>query len=322
MRRRQFLGLSGLVAVWPIIADAQQAKLPTVGFLVAGAPSSHARFVAAFVRRLHELGWTEGRTIAMEYRWADGSRERAAQLAAEFDRLKVDLIVTSGIATLAAKQVISTTPIVFAVVSDPVGLGLVSSLGRPGSNLTGLSLQYTDLAGKRLEILREVLPGLRRLGILANTGNPGPLLEIAEVEESARTLGLEIVAPDLRRSEDLAPAFAALKGRVDALYVVTDPLVNTHLVDISAMTVAARVPTLHGTREHVDAGGLLSYGPSLPDLYGRAAGYVDKILRGAKPGDLPVQQPTKFELVINLKTAQAPQPHDSTHAPRPRRRGD
>jgi putative tryptophan/tyrosine transport system substrate-binding protein len=258
------------------------------------------------VQRLGELGWIEGRTVAIEYRWAEGSRERAAEIAAEFARLKVDLIATSGIpSTRAAKQATSSIPIVFAVVSDPVGAGLIASLARPGGNLTGLSLQYTDLAGKRLELFGEALPGLRRMGILATADNPGPMIEVAEVQATIRTLRLEVVAPDIRRSQDLAPALESLNGRVDALYVVTDPLMNTNRDQISALALAARLPTMHGARELVEAGGLMSYGPSLPDLYRRAAEYVDKILRGARPGDLPVEQPTKFELVVNLKTAKA-----------------
>jgi len=291
---------------WPFAARAQQPKVPTVGFLVAGAPSSHGQLVAALVQRLGELGWIEGRTVVIEYRWAEGSRERAAEIAAEFARLKVDLIATSGIpSTRAAKQTTSSIPIVFAVVSDPVGAGLVASLARPGGNLTGLSLQYTDLAGKRLELFSEALPGLRGVGILATADNPGPMIEVAEVQATMRTLRLEVVAPDIRRSQDLAPALESLKGRVEALYVVTDPLMNTNRTEISALALAARLPTMHGARELVEVGGLMSYGPSLPDLYRRAADYVDKILRGAKPGDLPVEQPTKFELVVNLRTARA-----------------
>jgi len=262
--------------------------------------------VAALVQRLGELGWVEGRTVTIEYRWAEGRVERAAEIAAEFARLKVDLIATSGIpSTRAAKQATSAIPIVFAVVSDPVGTGLVASLARPGGNLTGLSLQYTDLAGKRLELFGEALPGLRRLGILATADNPGPMIEVAEVQALMRALRLEVLAPDIRRSQDLAPALESLKGRVEALYVVTDPLMNSSRTEISALALAARLPSMHGARELVDAGGLMSYGPSLPDLYRRAADYVDKILRGTPAGDLPVEQPTKFELVVNLRTARA-----------------
>jgi putative ABC transport system substrate-binding protein len=308
MRRRDFITLvGGAAAAWPLGVRAQQpANLPTIGFLVAGTPSSHGRWAAALVQRLRELGWIEGRTITIEYRWAEGSRERAAEIAAEFVRLKVDVIVTSAtVVVIAAKQATSVIPIVFAAASDPVGTGLVASLARPGGNVTGLSLQFTDLAGKRLELLRAVLPDLRRLAILANASSPATALEVAEVQAMARTFGLEVAAPEVRQTEDIAPAFEALKGRVEALYVVNDPLVDTNRVRINTLALAARLPTLHGDREHVAAGGLMSYGASFTDLFRRAGDLVDKILHGAKPADIPVEQPTKFDLVINLITAQA-----------------
>jgi putative tryptophan/tyrosine transport system substrate-binding protein len=308
MKRREFITLlGGAAGAWPLAASAQQpARLPTIGFLVAGTPSSHGRWAAALVQRLRELGWIEGRTIAIDYRWAEGSRERAAEIAAEFVRLKVDVIVTSAtVVVIAAKQATSVIPIVFAAASDPVGTGLVVSLARPGGNVTGLSLQFTDLAGKRLELLREVLPDLRRLAILANASSPATALEVAEVQAMARTFGLEVAAPEVRQTEDIAPAFEALKGRVEALYVVNDPLVDTNRVRINTLALAARLPTLHGDREHVAAGGLMSYGASFTDLFRRAGDLVDKILHGAKPADIPVEQSTKFDLVINLITAQA-----------------
>jgi putative ABC transport system substrate-binding protein len=299
--------LLGGAAVWPVAALAQQAgKLPTIGVLAPGTPSSHRQWVAALVQRLRELGWIEGRTIAIEYRWAEGSSERAAQIATEFVRLKVDVIVTSATApTLAAKQATSAIPIVFAASGDPVGSGLVASLARPGGNLTGLSLQFTDLAGKRMELLREVLPELRRLGLFAHVGSPSAVLEMRAVQSIGRALGLEVVTPVVGRPEDIAPAFESFKERVEALYVVADPLVNVHQVRINALALAARLGTMHGQREHVEAGGLMSYGPSNFDLYRRAADYVDKILRGTKPGDIPIEQPTKFNLIINLTTAKA-----------------
>jgi putative tryptophan/tyrosine transport system substrate-binding protein len=308
MKRREFITLlGGAAGAWPLAASAQQpARLPTIGFLVAGTPSSHGRWAAALVQRLRELGWIEGRTIAIDYRWAEGSRERAAEIAAEFVRLKVDVIVTSAtVVVIAAKQATSVIPIVFAAASDPVGTGLVASLARPGGNVTGLSLQFTDLAGKRLELLRTVLPDLRRLAILANASSPATALEVAEVQAMARTFGLEVAAPEVRQTEDIAPAFEALKGRVEALYVVNDPLVDTNRVRINTLALAARLPTLHGDREHVAAGGPMSYGASFTDLFRRAGDLVDKILHGAKPADIPVEQSTKFDLVINLITAQA-----------------
>jgi ABC-type uncharacterized transport system substrate-binding protein len=297
--RRKFLAtLGGGVAAWPLAAQAQQpAKLPTIGYLGTAAASAWAPWTAAFVQRLHELGWTDGRTVAIQYRWAEGRAERSAELAAELARLKVDVIVTGGNAALAAKQASSAVPIVFALVDDPVGMGLVASLARPGGNVTGLSFQAADLAGKRLALLREVVPGLRRLAIMANVEYPNAA--------SARTLGIDAATFEIRRAEDIAPAFEALKDRADALYVVGDALVITHRVRINTLALIARLPTIYVVREYVEAGGLMSYGPNFPDLFRRAADFVDKILRGTKPADLPVEQPTKFDLVINLTTAKA-----------------
>jgi len=305
--RRKFLAtLGGAAAAWPFVAQAQQPAKPTIGFLVAGTPLSHGQWVAAFVQRLRELGWIEGRTIAIEYRWGEGRNERFAEIADEFARRKVDVIVTSATAAVvAAKQATSAIPIVFAAAGDPVGTGLVASLARPGGNVTGLSIQQTDVAAKRLELLREVVPGLGRLAILANVGSPSVVLDMREVEATARTLGLEVTTLEIRRGEDIAPAFEALKGRADALYVCIDPLMNTHRIRINTLALAARLPTMHATREAVEAGGLMSYGANVPDLFRFAADYVDKILRGAKPGDIPVEQPRKFDLIINLTTARA-----------------
>jgi putative tryptophan/tyrosine transport system substrate-binding protein len=308
MKRRDFITLVGGAAVaWPIAARAQQAgKLPAVGVLASGTPSSHSRWVATFVQRLSELGWIEGRTVAIEVRWAEGRSERAAEIAAEFARLKVDVIVTTGTpTTLAAKQATAVIPIVFLGAADPVAVNLVASLARPGSNITGLSAQIRDLAGKRVELLREVIPGLRRLAILVNVGNPSAVKEMGEVQVAAGTLGLAVVMLEIRRAEDIAPAFEALKGRADALYVLTDLLTIANRTAINTWALGARLPTTHAFREDVEAGGLMSYGPSLPDLYRRTADYVDRILRGAKPSDIPVEQPTKFDLVINRTTAKA-----------------
>jgi ABC-type uncharacterized transport system substrate-binding protein len=307
MKRREFISLLGSAAAWPLAARAQQAgKLATIGCLVPGTPSSHGQWFAVFVQRLRELGWIEGRTVAVEYRWAEGRSERFAEIAAEFVQRKVDVIVTaSTAAVLAAKQATSVIPIVFAAAGDPVGIGLVASLARPGGNVTGLSLQQIETVGKRLELLREVVPGLGRLAVLANVGNPTVVLDMGEVQATARTLGLEVITLEIRRGEDIAPAFEALKGRAEALYVVIDPLVGTHRIRINTLVLAARLPTMHTQREAVELGGLMSYGANFPDLFRRAADYADKILRGAKPADIPVEQPTKFDLVINLTTAKA-----------------
>jgi putative tryptophan/tyrosine transport system substrate-binding protein len=305
MRRREFITLLGGAAAWPLAAHAQQAKLPTIGVLGAATPSAWTPWVAAFVQRLRELGWSEGRTIAIEYRWGEGRSERYAEIAAEFVRLKVDIIVTAGIAVPAAKQATSVIPIVFAVASDPVAGGLVASLARPGGNVTGLSVQSPDLAGKRLELLRQLLPGLRGLAVMANVDYPGAVLEMREVEAAARTLGLNVARLEIRRAEDIAPAIATLKGRSDALYACPDSLVSSNRVRISTLALGARLPTIYSDRSYLETGGLISYGPNYPDLFRRAADLVDKILRGTKPADVPVEQPTKFDLVVNLTTAKA-----------------
>jgi len=306
--RRAFITLlGGAAAAWPLAARAQQpAKLPIIGFLGSNTPSAQGQWNAAFVQRLRELGWVEGRNVVIEYRWAEGRSHRYTEIAAEFVRLSVDVIVTSGtVAVAAAKQATSVIPIVFATAGDPVGAGLVASLARPGGNVTGLSLQQTDLAAKRLELLREVVPGLRRLAILGNVNSAGVVLEMREVETTARTLGLEAATLEIRRVEEIAPVFEAFKGRVEALDIVSDPLIFTHRAQIHTLAMSARLPAMYGYREYVEAGGLMSYGPNLSDLYRRAADMVDKILRGTKPADIPVEQPTKFDLVINLTTAKA-----------------
>jgi ABC-type uncharacterized transport system substrate-binding protein len=307
MKRRAFITLLGSAAAWPLAARAQQpGKLPTIGFLGGSTPSVDGRRVAAFMVRLRELGWVEGRNVAIDVRWAAGRSERAAEIAAEFVRLKVDVIATFGTTpVLAAKQATSVIPIVFAQAADPVGTGVVATLARPGGNVTGLSSQTTDLPGKRLELLREVVPGLRRLAILANVDNVSAVLERSEARTAAGILGLEATMLDIRRGEDIGPAFEALKVGADALYVVIDALVVTNRIRINTLALAGRLPTMYALREDVEAGGLMAYGPNSPDLFRRAAEFVDKILRGAKPAELPVEQPTKFELVFNLITAKA-----------------
>ena len=311
MKRREFITLLGVAAAasiaWPLAAIAQQSgKLRTIGFLGPNTRSGASDWVAALAQRLRELGWIEGRTVTIEYRWAEGREERLAEIAAEFVRLKVDVIVTSGTpAVMASKQATSVIPIVFATAGDPVGSGLVASLARPGGNVTGLATLVADLAGKRLELLREIVPGLGRLAIMGNASNPFTVLELDEVQAAAGTLGLEVVTLEIRRAQDIAPAFEALKSRVDALYVCTDALANTNRIRISTSALGVRLPTMHGSRDYVEAGGLMSYGPNYPDLFRRSADYVDKILHGAKPGDIPVEQPTKYELVVNLTTAKA-----------------
>jgi putative ABC transport system substrate-binding protein len=252
------------------------------------------------------MGWTQGRTVVIEYRWGEGHTKRFAEIAAEFVKIRADVIVTAGSAVPAIKQATSIIPIVFAIATDPVGGGLVESLARPGSNVTGVSDQAADLAAKRVELLREVIPGLRRLAILANVGYHDSVVELTNIETAARRLGLETARLEIRRAEDVAPAFQALKGQADALYVVSDGLVSANRTRIATFALTARLPTIWVAREYVETGGgLLSYGPSYSDLFRRAAEITDKILRGAKPADIPVEQPTKYDFVINLTTAKA-----------------
>jgi putative ABC transport system substrate-binding protein len=305
LRRREFFAALGGAATWPLAAQAQQAaRLLVIGFLGSDA-TVWSPWRAIFAARLRELGWIEGRTIAIEDRWGEGRPERVAEIAADFVPRKVDVIVTNGPAVLTLKQATAVIPIVFALANDPVGAGMVASLARPGGNITGLALQASDLAGKRLELLREVVPRIRRLAIMSTVGYPGAEVEVREVQAAALTLGLEVVPFKIRQGGDIAPAFEALKAQADALYLVVDALVAANRTRIITLALGARLPTIFNTREHVQAGGLMSYGPKYPDLFRRAAEMVDKILRGAKPADIPVEQPTRFDLVINLTTAKA-----------------
>jgi putative ABC transport system substrate-binding protein len=304
MRRREFIALIGAVAC-PLSARAQQTGVPIVGVLGTVAQPAWTKLVAAFEQQLRERGWIDGRTITIIYRWAEGRSERFAEIAAEFVSRKVDVIVTGGNAVSAVRQATSTIPIVFALAVDPVGSGFVNSLSRHGGNVTGLSLQGPDLAGKRLELLQEVAPGRGRLAILVNAGYPAAKEELAQVQTAARALGLESVVLEIRRAEDIAAAFEGVNDRADALYVIGEALVNANIVQITRLALNARLPTVSSSGGYVEAGCLMSYGAILSDLFRRAGDYVDKILHGAKPADLPVEQPTKFELLINLRTAKA-----------------
>jgi len=257
------------------------------------------------VQGLRELGWNEGRNIAIEYHWAEGRSERFEEIAKEFVRLKVDVVVTGGNAAVAVKQATSTIPIVFVLAVDPVGMGLVARLSHPGGNVTGLSSQQTDTAGKRLELLREVLPDLRRLAIMASVGFPEAAQEARDVQAISKKLGLDVVTSEILHAGDISRAFKTLKGQAEALYVTADALANSNRMRINALALAARLPTMYGIRGMVEAGGLMSYGANYSDLFRRAGYYADKILRGAKPAELPVEQPTKFDLVVDLITAEA-----------------
>src|SRR5262245_46853191 len=306
--RRRFLAVLGSAALAaPRAVRAQKPdKLPTVGFLGASTAAAWAPFTAAFVRRLNELGWSEGRNLGIAYRWADGRVDRFAAIAAEFVSLKVDVIFAPvTVVAIAAKQATSNIPIVFALVSDPPAIGLAASLARPGGNVTGASNQSADLAGKRLDLLREVVPGLRRLAILFNAANPSSVLESEGLAAAARTLGVEVITLGIRQPAEIGPAFENMVGKADALYIGPDPLMLTDFTRINTLVLGAKLVAMYGSRDFVAPGGLMSYGANFEDQFRRAAGYVDKILRGAKPGDLPIEQPTKFDLVINLTTAKA-----------------
>jgi putative ABC transport system substrate-binding protein len=305
VKRREFIALvGGAAAVIPLAARAQQtAKIPTVGLLSSSTAAAERPRRVAFVTRLGELGWVEGRSINIEDRAAGGIAERAGEIAAEFARLKVDVIVMAGDAQVrAAKQAAADIPIVMAAVGDPVGNGLIASLARPGGNVTGLSVQLTDTAGKRVELLHEIVPGLRRLAISGNSANPVVALELEAAQTAARSRGLETIRSEFRRPEDIPNAIERLNGSADALYVCVDPLMIANRARINTLALAARLPVVHSYKDNL-GDGLISYGPDLLDLYRRAAGLADKILRGSKPADIPVEQPTKFELAINLKTA-------------------
>jgi putative ABC transport system substrate-binding protein len=311
-RRREFiaalaaLAALGGAAAWPFLARAQQAKLRTIGLLGGATASAQAQWTVAFVQRLRELGWVEGQTVAIEYRWVEGRFERSPAVIAEFVRLNVDVIVTHATPNvLAAKQVTSAIPIVFASAGDPVGNELVTSLARPGGNVTGQSVRSADLAQKLVELLRELLPNLRRLAILSHIGNVVTSLQVNAVQAAARSFGLDVAIVEIGGAEDIAPAIEKLKARSDALIVPSEPLYNTNRIQISSLALRAGLPTIYFDRVYVETGGLMSYGPNWPSMWRRTAEFVDKILRGAKPADIPVEQPMTFAFVINLKTAKA-----------------
>jgi putative tryptophan/tyrosine transport system substrate-binding protein len=307
MGRREFITLvGGAVTALPFAVRAQQPALPVIGLLGADTAAAQSRMTAAFVQRLRELGWTEGRNVIIEYRWGEGHTERFAEIAAEFVQRKVSIILTHNTPPiLAAKHATSVIPIVFATAGDPVETGLVSSLARPGGNITGLSSQAAHVASKRLELLCQVVPGLRRLATLADIGNPWAALAVGNIKDAARSLGIEVASFEIGQAGEIDSVFDALKGRTDALYVLAVPLLFANRMRIGSLALGARLPTVCVVREYVEAGGLMSYGPNWPSMWRHAADLVDKILRGAKPADLPIEQSTEFDLVINLATAKA-----------------
>jgi putative tryptophan/tyrosine transport system substrate-binding protein len=306
VKRREFISLLGGATTWPLAARAQQAgKLPTIGFLVPNTRLAASEWIDAFVVRLRELGWIEGRTIAIEYRWLEGDTERFAEIAAEFAKLSVNVIVTSGTpAVMALQQATRDIPIVFATAGDPVSTGLVASLARPGGRTTGLATIGDELVGKRLQLLHEVAPNRSRLAVMGNVGNRFTVLEMGQVRSAAATLGFETGTLEIRGAQDIAKAFEGLRGRADALYVCTDAaIIHSNRVQVNTFAVRERLPTMHGARTYIEGGGLMSYGPNFPIMFRRSADFVDKLLRGTKAGEIPVEQPSKFDLVINRATA-------------------
>jgi len=304
VRRREFVALlCSTGALWPGALRAQQRdKARTIAVLGDDA-AIWRPWTAAFVERMREVGWIEGRNIAFAYRWTEGRPEAVPDIARELVQNGVDLIVSYGGAVTALKQATTSIPIVFAIATDPLGIGLVSSLSHPGGNVTGLSIQSTDLAGKRLELLREVVPQLRRLATIFDAGYPAAVRGNKEVQAAGGTLGIDVTAHEIRRAEDIGSAFDALRGRADALYVVENALTSANSAQIGTLALNARIPMMFNIGDVAQPGSLMSYGPDFPTTFRRAADYADKILHGAKPGDLPVEQPTKFNFVINLKTA-------------------
>ena len=306
MRRRDFIKIAcGFVGGWPLAAYAQQPGKQRLIGILGSDPTVWRPWTAALIAHLRELGWTEGDTIAIEHRWATGRSDRVSEVAAEFERHKADIIVTYGSAVPVLRQTITSIPIVFAVAFDPVRSGLVQSLAHPAGNVTGVSIQQPDLVGKRLELLRQAIPKLRRLAILADAGYAEPMLEANRVKPMAQAFGLEAARVGVWRAEDIAPAFETLRNKAEALYVVSDALIAANRARIVTLALDGRLPTIMSYDDYVEAGGLMSYGPDYADLFRRAAAMVDKILRGTNPGDIPVEQPTKFEFAINVKTAAA-----------------
>jgi putative ABC transport system substrate-binding protein len=305
-RRELIILLGGAAAAWPLATLAQQTRKYTIGHFTAGS-APPPELWTVFVEALQDVGLVEGTNVTFERRYAENRLDRLPELAAELVHLNVDVIVTGGtLAPLAVKRATSTIPVVMMSAGDPLGSGLVTSLARPGGNITGLSLMAPDLGAKRLELLRELLPHVYRVGILWNAANPYSALVFKETESAAQILHIQLQSIEVRSPDDFDSALeAATQQSMDALITVEDPLTFSHRKRIADFAASNRLPAIHGIKEFVDAGGLIAYGTSQAGLYRRGAGYVEKILKGARPADLPVQQPTKFELVINLKTAKA-----------------
>lgn len=305
MKRRAFIGLVGAAVAWPEVARGQQrAGLPTIGMLGAGTPASHGKWIAATVTRLRELGWIVDRNITIEYRWAEGREERIAEFAADFLQMKADVIVTSSNqAVKALMKATSQIPIVAAAMTDPISVGFIRSLAQPGGNVTGFAQQTSELVGKRFELLREIVPDLNHIAIMGYSPSPAFPLEVAAAKAAAATLGMDVVVLELQQAADILSAIESVKSHAQAIYVAITPFTSVNQNQINSLALSARLPTTHGLPEYVRSGGLMSYGADFLDLFRRAGDHVDRILRGQKPSELPVEQPIKFDLVVNLKTA-------------------
>jgi putative ABC transport system substrate-binding protein len=306
VRRREFITLLGGAAGWPLIARAQQpGKVPRIGVLLAGTPASFSLRARALREGLQDLGYVEGKTIAIEWKWGHDRVEELPQLAAELVRLKVDVMVTAGTpAAKALKGATRTIPIIMAIIGDPVAAGLVESLARPGGNATGLSIVAPELSGKRLQLLKEIVPGVSAVAVISNAANPQSQIELREMQVAAQTLDLQLHPIQVSADTSSDNAFEKLsKEPIQALIVLTDAILYSQRSRIVALAAGKRLPAMYFFRDFVQEGGLMSYAPSDSDLFRRAATYVDRVLKGANPGDLPVEQPTKFELIINLKAA-------------------
>ena len=306
MKRREFITFLSAAVAWPLAARAQQSKLRRLGFLW-DSPAVFPEAMEAFRHELRELGYVDGRNIVVEYRWAEGNPERMREMAEELVRLKVDVIIApSSVYTAAARQATSTIPVVFFSHADPLGSGHVSSLSRPGGNITGISLMMTETNVKLLELLMEAIPGLSRIAVVWDPGTPSHRPGLRAVEAAARDLGLRLQALPVSGPAEYDSAFAAMtNNRAEAVLVLSTPVYTAGAARLAELAIAHRLPSMFGPSEHARAGGLMSYGPDRADLWRRGAIYVDKVLKGAYPAELPVQQPTKFELVVNVRTAKA-----------------
>jgi putative ABC transport system substrate-binding protein len=305
MRRREFIGLIGGAAAWPLAARAQQPAMPVMGFLGGADPVGYAVLIDALRSGLRDHGYVEGQNLRIEYRWAEGNYERLPAFAADLVRRKVDIIITQGTpAAFSAKQATTTIPIVMAIVGDPVDAGIVASYSRPGGNITGSSFFFPEINAKRLELMKNLMPGLRRAGVLVNPGNLAMPSVLRAMAEMAKAIDIELQHVEVRRLDELVSAFTHAKSQIEAYTIIDEGLFIANAKRIAELAIGNRLPSI-GFREYCEAGGLAAYGVDFPHIWRRGAVFVDKILRGAKPADLPIEQATRFELIINLRTAKS-----------------